>query len=553
MSHSDPTKESAPYQHPRHVVRLPIYLSVALAIGLMVGASFSERHADQDSVVENARKFREVLNYIDRLYVDSVDTDEIAEAAIEFMIKKLDPHSIYVPKENSKYELAHLKGGFEGVGISYYLYKDTLCVQQVMPDGPSEKAGLRQGDRIVTVDSVHFAGIALSNDYISDKLRGKRGSRVLVEVLRPGVDSVLHFEIIRDEIDTKDVSVAYMVDSRTGYLKLERFGLESDEEMRQALMQLKKEGMKQLIFDLRNNGGGYLSRAVDIADEFIGGKKLLVYTKSKRKSATNESFANIKGHFERGSMIVLLNENSASASEVVAGSLQDHDRALIVGRRSFGKGLVQQPIRLFDDSRMRLTISRYYTPSGRCIQRPYELGHKDEYYHQFKSRGASGEFFYADSIKIDDEDRYLTNKGRTVYGGGGITPDFFVPKDTIWEMEYFSQLMIHDVMVDYSIGYLLKNRQKLEQMGIKAFISEYQITAQMLSDLMEQAKKDFNLSPPDAAEMAILRPYLQTRLKAEIGHLIWDNAGFYPVFHERDHVFQQARQLFGEAEALLRG
>ena len=544
--------DTPPRKYPNHIVRLPIYLAMTLIIGVLVGATMGEKGAMANSIGENVNKFRQILNNIDRLYVDTVDIDKMAEAAMAGMLKKLDPHSIYIPKKDSKYELSNLKGGFDGVGVTYYIYRDTLCIQQTVDGGPSEKAGIKQGDRLVEVEGEPFAGRKLTNKYISDRLRGNKGSTVNIGIKRMGIDSVMHFSIVRDKIPTKDVSVSYIVDDHIGYVKLDRFGVNSGNEVKSALGKLRKKGMKKLILDLRNNGGGYLSEAISIADQFISGKKLIVYTKSKRKASENESFASMKGKFEKGSMIVLVNENSASASEIVAGSLQDHDRALIVGRRTFGKGLVQQPIKLDDGSRMRLTISRYYTPSGRCIQKPYKLGEKDAYYEDLGKRYKSGEYFHADSIHLNEEDRFETDKGRIVYGGGGIMPDVFVAKDTSWYTKYTSKLFKTEVLTDFAISEVQKNEPSLRATGLEAFLQSYQVSEGQLQAIFDKASNEHGMKMPSGETLVMIKTYLQTRLKAEIGKMVWQNDGFYPIYHHKDNDFQSALQMFNKAEALSR-
>lgn len=529
-------------------MRLPILLALAIAGGMLVGATMFGGQNNR-AVLNNYKKFGEVLGLIERDYVDSVNTDDLVETAIEEMLEKLDPHTVYIPARDVEMAQTQLEGDFEGIGIEFLIVKDTINVVTPLSGGPSEQVGLRAGDKIVSVDGENVAGIGFTNRDVFSKLRGPKGSKVKLGIQRRGEQKPIDFVVTRDKIPSYSIDVAYMVDDQVGYLKVSRFAANTYNEFKEALDGLKAKGMRKLILDLRDNPGGYMDRATKMADELLSGNKLIVYTDGRGERFDSKVYAYKKGDFEEGPVIVLINEGSASASEIVAGALQDNDRALIVGRRSFGKGLVQMPVTLSDNSELRLTISRYYTPSGRSIQKPYEEG--DEYGMDIYNRYEHGEFFHADSIKFNDSLRYQTGLGRTVYGGGGIMPDYFVPADTSENSRYLIELYNKNLIREYAMDYYDRNKKMFQKMDLNDFVKNYEVSDKMLAELKAVAKSagiEYNEEQFQRSKSSI-----KTGVKAFIAKSVWRNEGFYPVFHQNDEVFQQAVGMFDKAQALETG
>ena len=475
----------------KSVVRLPILLSIAIAMGILIGANMVGSESGKKDLYQSIYKFREIVSYIDRNYVDEVDTDELVETAINDMLEKLDPHTSYIPKKDIEIVSSQLKGKFEGIGIEFNIFHDTIYVVSPLSGGPSEKIGLKTGDKIVKVDGETVAGIGINNRGVFDRLRGPKGSEVTVSIKRRNVSELMDFTIERDKIPQHSVDVAYMVDDEIGYIKVNRFTATTYDEFKVALGKLKNDGMSKLVLDVTGNPGGYMDRAVNMADEFLSGDKMIVYTKGKESRYNAEHRAYRKGAFEEGSLIVLIDAGSASASEIVSGAVQDNDRGLIVGRRSFGKGLVQMPISLNDGSELRLTISRYYTPSGRSIQKPYELGDQDDYYEDFSNRAANGELYSADSIEVVDSLRFETAKGRTVYGGGGITPDVFVALDSTYNSRYLNRLFYTNTMREYVLKYYEDNKASLEKWELADFKDNFEVTENMLQEMIQEEEMDW--------------------------------------------------------------
>lgn len=500
-----------------------------------------------ENLFQSLYKFRQVLTHIQNDYVDEVDTDELVEKAISDMLNELDPHSVYVPAEELKISQAQLEGNFEGIGIEFNIFKDTIHVVSPLSGGPSEALGIRPGDKIIKVDGENVAGEGITNADVVKALRGEKGSIVQVEILRKGEPELLLFKIERDVIPQYSVDVSYMVNDKTGYIKVSRFAATTYIEFKEALNSLNKAGMEQLILDLSGNPGGYMKPAVQLVDEFLSGDKMIVYTKGKEPRHDQAYHAEEKGDFEKGSIIVLIDEGSASASEIVSGALQDHDRALIVGRRSFGKGLVQMPVQLKDGSAMRLTISRYYTPSGRCIQKPYD-GSLEDYHKEYYDRFATGELYSKDSIKVNDSLVFKTGKGRTVYGGGGIMPDYFVPLDTSENSTYLTRLFNSNSIAEYSVRYAGRNRDKLGEMSLNEFVDRFEVDVTMIDGLVKIGKE--NGVEYDAAGLRKSQVLIETYVKAFIARNIWQNDGFYPVFNKKNEIFQKAMTLVGEAGQL---
>jgi carboxyl-terminal processing protease len=409
-------------------IYLPIALSLALATGLLMG-SFLNFPAEQRGMISssNKSKLNKLIDFIESEYVDDVDTDSIVDITVNSILEKLDPHSVYISKSEMEEVSQSMEGNFVGIGVNFYMYNDSVAVIKPIPGGPSERAGIKAGDRILFADNSKLFGRKLPNDTLFTKLKGEEGSKVTLTVFRKSENKKFKVDVRRDVVPIKSVDVAVMVGPNTGYIKVNRFAETTGDEFHRGLINLKAQGATQLIVDLRDNGGGYLEKAVEIADEFLKDGELIVKTRNKKKRE-DKTYATKKGDFESGKLYVLVNENSASASEILAGAIQDNDRGVIVGRRSFGKGLVQREMKMGDGSAVRLTVARYYTPSGRSIQRSYDHG-GDEYFNDFEKRYESGELYSADSIKIADTLKFKTVKGRIVYGGGGIIPDMFVPQE----------------------------------------------------------------------------------------------------------------------------
>ncbi len=530
------------------VIRLPILLSIAIATGILIGATMVGTSDGKKDLYQSIYKFREIVSYIDRNYVDEVDTDELVENAINDMLEKLDPHTSYIPAEDQELVSSQLQGKFEGIGIEFNIFHDTIYVVSPLSGGPSEKVGLKAGDKIVKVDGETVAGIGINNRGVYDRLRGAKGSEVTVSIKRRNVEELMDFRIERDKIPQHSVDVAYMVDDQIGYLKINRFTATTYDEFKDALEKLQEQGMTKLMLDLTGNPGGYMDKAINIADEFLSGNKMIVYTKGKETRYNAEHRAYRKGQFEQGSLIVLIDAGSASASEIVSGAVQDNDRGLIVGRRSFGKGLVQMPISLNDGSELRLTISRYYTPSGRSIQKPYELGQQDDYYEDFSERIRNGELYSADSMQVSDSLLFETLKGRTVYGGGGITPDVFVPLDSTDNSAYLNKLFYTNTMREYALLYYEENQANLEKYSFNDFRKNFAVSDEMLGELIELGEA--NGASYNEQQYMKSRIFIRTFLKAQIARGVWDNEGFFPIYNQTNEIFLEALKLFDKADAI---
>jgi len=530
-------------------IKIPIILAIGLAAGILLGAGIAKNDQKDGSLLSSIMKFREVLNAIDQAYVDEVNNEELVETAIVKMLEDLDPHTVYIPEEEAKLSNEELRGEFEGIGIEFNIIKDTIYVVAPLSGGPSESVGLQAGDKIISVDGENVAGIGITNRGVIDRLRGEKGTEVEVEIKRRNSVELIPFTIVRDKIPQFSVDTSYMIDDEIGYIKVSRFAATTYDEFVEALSELKAEGMKKLVLDLQNNPGGYMDRAINMADEMLSGDVVIVSQDGKEKRFSAEFRATREGKFEDGPVIVLIDEGSASGSEIVAGALQDNDRALIVGRRSFGKGLVQQPIRLSDGSELRLTISRYYTPSGRSIQKPFGEDLND-YYSDQRKRFTHGEYFHEDSIKFVDSLKYHTKHGRTVYGGGGIMPDVFVALDTAENSAYISKLIYSNAMREFTLKYQDKNKKKLEKMTFDEYLNNFEITDDMLDELVktgESVKVEF-----DEKGFERSKDLIKLRAKAEIAKGIWGNEYFYPVINESNEILQYALGFFNEAEKLAK-
>ncbi|MFN0032989.1 MAG: S41 family peptidase [Flavobacteriales bacterium] len=497
--------------------------------------------ADPNATTE---KFATLLSYIQHMYVDSVNAEKLTEKAIISLLEDLDPHSTYLSKEELKEANEPLQGSFDGIGVQFNIFKDTILVVEPIQGGPSEKLGIQSGDKIVEIDGQTVAGIGIKNPDVFKKLRGPKGTKVNVGIMRSGEKSLLHYEIIRDKIPIYSIDASYMVTPEIGYIKISRFAKTTLEELKQGLSELKAEGMKDLVLDLQGNGGGYLNTAIELCDEFISGEKLLVYTEG-RSFAREDYKANpkVNGSFEKGRLVVLIDESSASASEILSGAIQDWDRGLIIGRRSFGKGLVQRPVPLPDGSAVRLTVQKYYTPSGRCIQKPYDDG-LEAYMSDRDKRFKTGEFFSLDSLHFPDSLKFTTNvKRRTVYGGGGILPDIFVPLDTTENSGYFSDLLRTGVNNDWVMSHVNTNREAMLKTypDLKTFLAYYTVPESAIQEmvkLMEAEKVPFSEKDYKTSEHAI-----KLRTKALIARNLYDNEAFYVVINDLNPALKKAVEV----------
>ncbi|MCH7412915.1 S41 family peptidase [Belliella sp. R4-6] len=528
-------------------VRLPIIIALAIAAGVWIGATFAEPKTDRNDLKAAIYKLQEIVTYINRDYVDSVNTNELVEFGIEKMLEKLDPHSSYIPAKDAALAKSQLEGNFDGIGVEFGIIRDTIYVVAPLTGGPSEKLGIQSGDQIIKVDGETVAGTGITNNDVFSLLRGPSGSVVEVEVKRKSQRDLIKFDIVRDKIPQYSINASYMINDEVGYIKVTRFAATTYEEFKKSVSELKEQGMTKLVLDLQSNPGGYMGAAINIADEILGSNAVIVSQEGKTNKFNQKAFAVKQGDFEEGSVIVLINEGSASASEIVAGAIQDNDRGLIVGRRSFGKGLVQMPIPLSDGAELRLTIARYFTPSGRSIQKPYG-DNEDEYSLDWIKRFEHGEFFSADSVKFNDSLRYETKSGRAVYGGGGIMPDFFVPLDTTMSSSYVNRLFNSDSAREFVLEYLDKNKKKFDGMSFEDYYSKYQVSDEMLQALIKVGErnkvkfeeKDFNKS----------KDYLKTLIKANMGRNIFDDNAYYKVINDINEIYLQAIKLFDEAEKL---
>lgn len=521
-------------------------LAVTLAIGILTGATVSDSNNGKGKMMQGLEKFREILTYIERDYVDEVDTEKLIEGAINEMLSDLDPHSVYIPASEAQLAKSQLDGEFDGIGVEFNIVKDTIYVVAPISGGPSEKVGILAGDKIVAVNDSIVAGKGITNKDVFTLLRGKKGSTVTLGVKRGKQNDLLDFEVTRDRIPQYSVDVSYMVNDEVGYIKVSRFSAHTFDEFKQALQKLEEKGMQKLILDLQGNPGGYMDRAINMADEFIPGNSLIVYTNGKQNRYDSEARAYKKGSFEEGPLIILIDEGSASASEIVAGAVQDNDRGLIVGRRSFGKGLVQMPIDLKDGSELRLTISRYYTPSGRSIQKSY--GNQSDYELDILHRYEHGELFTSDSIKFIDSLKFETTKGRTVYGGGGIMPDYFVPLDTVKNSTYLNKLFTSNALREYALIYIERNKERLQKMEFDQFKSRFDVTESMLQELVSLAEQYGEAFDEEGYERS--KPLIKNYTKAFIARSIWGNEGYYPILNEHNEIFRKAMTLFDEAAQL---
>lgn len=510
-----------------------------LAFLLLLTVAFNS--TSQNSSPSQAMKLNMAQALIERYYVDNADSKMLVEEAIKAMVAKLDPHSAYMTADEMKEMNEPLQGGFDGIGISFNMIKDTLFVVEVITGGPSEKVGLLPGDRIIKVDGVLIAGVKMTNNDVIKRLKGPKGTPVKIDVLRRNQQSLLNFRIIRDKIPIYSVDSYFMVDNNTGYIKLNRFGATTPEEFRQAFVSLKEKGMEDLVLDLQSNGGGIMGAAIQLADEFLSEGKMVVYTVG-RNTPRMQSLAKSNGLYETGKLVVLIDEYSASASEIVAGAIQDWDRGLIIGRRSFGKGLVQNAFDLPDGSTLKLTISRYFTPSGRFIQKPYEDA--DNYDKDLIERYNRGEMIHADSIHFPDslKTQTLVNK-RTIYGGGGIMPDIFVPYDTTRFTPLHRSLSTSGILNQFSLQYVDTQRKTLmdKYKSSDAFLANYTVSDAVIKELIDYAKREkVAISDKDLQSDKTL---LKKQLKAYMIRDLWKSSEYYRVMWTENESLVKALEV----------
>ena len=524
------------YNNTKKAVLLPILLGIAVAIGILIGHYLpADRDLTQHSNIRSRNdKLNSILNIVESNYVDSVNRNDLIETAIPAMLKKLDPHSIYLPAKDLARANEPLQGNFEGIGISFSMLTDTILVIGTIPGGPSEKLGLLAGDKILYVNDSLVAGRHIIDEKVMGMLKGPRGTVVKIKVLRPGQKDLIPFEITRDKIPLYSVDIDYMVNDKIGYIKINTFAMTTFDDFMTGLRELKQHGMTSLILDLRGNSGGIMEAAINIADQFLKEGQLIVFTKG-RASPRSEARATGKGEFETGDLVVLIDEWSASASEILAGALQDNDRGTIIGRRSFGKGLVQEPIPFSDGSGMRLTIARYYTPTGRSIQKPYKDGY-DKYYEDLNTRFTHREFEVSDSIHFSDSLKFTTPGGKIVYGGGGIMPDKFVPVDTSGVSPYFMKVRSH--IYRFALKYTETNRDQLKKYTEAGEMKKYLDKQALLDQFVQYAAA--NGIKKDPASLKISGDIIHTQLEAYIARNILDNKGFYPIWEKIDTTLKYA-------------
>ncbi len=528
-------------------IYLPILFSIVLIIGIFLGMKLIPvRTADNNFFSINLKKYNkinDVIYYIENSYVDSVDKEEMMEKGIIGMLENLDPHSQYISVEDFNEINDPLHGNFEGIGVQFRMLKDTITVITPIPGGPSEKAGILAGDRIVIIEGELVAGVKFPEDEVKKRLKGEKDTKVNISVYRWGEKNLLDFTITRGVIPTFSVDIAYIVKDSIGYIKVSTFSETTYEEFLEAMEKLQDQGMNKLILDLRGNSGGLLNEAISMADEFLPKGELIVYTEGENRSS-DYAFAKKKGLYEENPLIVLIDESSASASEIIAGAIQDNDRGTIVGRRSYGKGLVQEQLGLIDGSAIRLTVSRYHTPTGRCIQKSYNNGLED-YYMEFHRRLENGELENADSIQFIDSLKFTTPNGKIVYGGGGIMPDIYIPVKTGEIYKYYNQLVNKNLIYLFSFDYTDRHRKQLNNFkSPEDFDRKFILTNKIFNDFITYAVN--HGVPRDEEGIKFSEKRIKNLIKSLIGRNIFDDAGFYPIYLRADSTFGKAVDVFSQ-------
>lgn len=512
----------------------PIYFSLAVILGILIGVSFGGNSSNILSFSKNSSqelKIKRLINFIEKDYVDTVNTENLLDGAITQMLGKLDPHSVYIPKEDQQANIENMQGNFVGIGVQFRMINDSITVIQPIKGGPSIKAGIKAGDRILMANKDTLFGKDMMSGKVPSYLKGKPNTQIDLQIYRKTNDSLFNVNLTRGKVNIKSVDLAYMINDSVGYIKLDRFARNTYTEFKSSLDNLIDDGMTDLVLDLRGNGGGFIDIANSIIDEFLEDDKLIVFTKNN-KDFIEESFATSKGDFEKGGLYVLIDENSASASEIVAGALQDNDKGTIIGRRSFGKGLVQIEMDLGDGSAVRLTTARYYTPTGRSIQKPYDHNGNKNYYKDYQERIASGELLSKDSIKVVDSLKFTTPKGKVVYGGGGIIPDVFVAIDTTSYMTnyYFNTIN------NFAFNYVDNNRKELQKWTVDTFITDFDTDETIFDRYLSEIKD--TIKPSFKAKQSIKK-----YLKAAIANALFGDVGFYRLMHQDDKMLQKVLEL----------
>ena len=526
---------------------MPFLMALCVVIGILIGTFYANHFSGNRLNIINSgsNRLNNLLHIIDDQYVDAVNLDSLVDKAIPQILSDLDPHSVYISAKDVQQATDDLKGSFSGIGVEFVIREDTIHIQGIIKDGPAERAGLLAGDKIVSVDDKPFVGKIVTNEEAMHRLKGKKGTKVKVGVVRYGHKAVKTFTITRDDIPQKSVSAAYMIDDSTGYIKIKNFGENTYPEMLVALAELSQEQFSNLIIDLRDNTGGYLTAATQMINEFLPGNRLIVYTEG-RKSPRQEYKSDGRGTYQTIPLVVLINESSASASEIFAGAMQDNDRATIIGRRSFGKGLVQKQIGFNDGSMIRLTVARYYTPSGRCIQKPYQAGDEKGYEEDLVARYKHGEFFSQDSIKHTGP-AYHTRNGRVVYGGGGITPDIFVPEDTLGVTSYYRMASMSGLILQYAFVYTDDNRLKLnnftEMMALAEYLDKQDLVDQFATYADKHGLQRRNLMIRKSHHL------LQRYLYSRVIYNIMDEDDWIQYLNLDDNVVKKALEVFRRNEA----
>lgn len=531
-------------QNRRLNIYLPIAFALTLATGLLLGyymmrVSFISNHSFLFKQSSN-RSIEQIIQYIKQNYVDTVNVEKLNEEAINGMLLSLDPHSQYIPASDFHDATDPLMGKFDGIGVQFRIEYDTVIVMNTVPGGPSEKIGIRGGDRIVKVDDKNIARIKITNEQVMKLLKGPKGTKVKVGIKRNGFGKLIDFTIVRAAIPTWSIDISYLVTKEVGYIKLSKFSATTHDELAEALQKLKEQGVKKVILDLRGNSGGYLNEAISVSDEFLPAKKLIVYTQGLNRPKQS-AFSTSEGEWDDFPVVVLIDESSASASEIVAGAIQDNDRGTVVGRRSFGKGLVQEQLNLNDGSALRLTVARYYTPTGRCIQKPYSNGAEDyylEYYHRFQD----GELESADSVKLNDSLKYTTPRGKIVYGGGGIMPDVFIPVEKDSALSFYNETANKGLLYQFAFDYSDRHRVEiLQYKDWRSFDKAFRITSVLYSEFVAYADKQGVNAGTRRVTSSQYR--ISELLKAFIARNIYNDAGFYPIYLRNDKAFLKALEI----------
>ena len=513
-------------------IYLPILLFSCVAFGILIGGMINFPNRTLSSKTANKIKLNRLIDFIDEEYVDAVNSDSIVDLTVNSILSNLDPHSVYIPPSEQSSEAETMNGNFVGIGVNFYMYNDTVAVVKPLANGPAAKAGIQAGDRILYADNTKLFGRKLPSDSLFNKLKGKESSEVLLTIFRKSTNKKIKIKVIRDVVPIKSVAASLLLNKNTGYIKIDRFAESTYDEFRTGLEKLKKQGATSLIIDLRENGGGYLEKAVEIADELLKDKELIVFTKN-RKGVINKTFATDEGIFETGKIYVLIDENSASASEILAGAIQDNDRGTIVGRRSFGKGLVQREMDFEDGSAVRLTTARYYTPSGRSIQKPYTKGQGEKYSHDFETRFESGELYEKDKIVIADSLKFKTLKGRTVYGGGGIVPDIFVPLEVKKGEEGLVYILNSGLVGHFVFEELDKNRSAFTNLTFDQFLVKLQIENTLVSHF-EKYLMDTGLDQKLTDNKALVKKYIA----AEFAQQLFGESQYYQIILKDDAMLK---------------